>query len=557
MGGIVFSKESKVDSLINKQYSFESKLGVGSFAVVYRAKKKRSARADIDSIVAIKKIDKSLSDPLAWKTEASLLKEINCESCVRLFEHYESKLCLYLVLECMQGGELFDHIVKKEFLSEVEAANIIKQLAGALSYLHDHGIVHRDIKPENILFESHRKNARVKLTDFGLAVKITEPGTRELTTPCGTPGYVAPEIFQPDAYGVEVDVWSLGVILFILLSGYPPFYDDDQSKMFRLICQGEYKFASPYWDTVSESSKNVIRKILITNPDKRTTARKLLEDPWVSNPLSQNSANLGSHVVEGILKVKNSKLNKLRLAVKVVNTFKSAGASKKSVIKRALLSAARKENNSQPNDKTDDNETGVSDVLPTADGETEVATKPSAAAKLSPDNNTDTFFSGEAMTREDKRTSSEKKAAGQVLETSTGYVKESKTTDLFPAGDRKIEDTKTGDDVEQKAMKQAEEDSIATEEQESIKALSTGEEDTERVEVSEDAEKVMSEEKASEEIEGCDLTELVTKQTAEANSLVPEEQETGKQAKTVEEPTFSAEETKEIETCGIPEQVTK
>lgn len=175
---------------------------------------------------------------------------------LKIFEIFDEDDCIYLVLELLAGGELFDRIVEKESYSEKEAAETIRPLVDALRYCHQLGIIHRDLKPENILYQTEEDSSIIKITDFGLARFVQN----ELaTTACGTPNYVAPEIIEGHGYGKEVDVWSIGVIIYIMLCGFPPFYDENNQQLFALISKGKFDFPSPYWDTISDSAKNLIK----------------------------------------------------------------------------------------------------------------------------------------------------------------------------------------------------------------------------------------------------------------------------------------------------------
>ncbi|CAK4231660.1 unnamed protein product [Aphanomyces euteiches] len=170
-------------------------------------------------------------------------------------------------------------ILKKTFYTEKEARDLVQVLLSAIKYCHDHNVVHRDLKPENLLLTSKKDDAYIKIGDFGFAKQDFNAG---LTTACGTPGYVAPEILKGEAYGKSVDIWSIGVITFILLCGYPPFHDENQKRLFTAIKLGQYKFESPYWDEVSVDAKDFISKMLVVNPDERYTADQLLQHVWVT-----------------------------------------------------------------------------------------------------------------------------------------------------------------------------------------------------------------------------------------------------------------------------------
>jgi len=201
-------------------------------------------------------------------------------------------------MELATGGELFDSIVSRGKYSEKDAARVVQQVASACHYLHAIGIVHRDLKPENLLLESKAADARVKIADFGLS-KIME-ATSVLQTACGTPGYVAPEVLLGEGYNQEVDVWSIGVITYILLCGFPPFYADSNAKLFEKIMAGSYTFPSPYWDKISESAKDLIKKMLVVEPKQRYSSKQVMDHPWIQGlaPVSDDQLE----TVQGQLK---------------------------------------------------------------------------------------------------------------------------------------------------------------------------------------------------------------------------------------------------------------
>ncbi|XP_026532003.1 calcium/calmodulin-dependent protein kinase type 1B isoform X2 [Pseudonaja textilis] len=182
-------------------------------------------------------------------------------------------------MQLVTGGELFDRIIERGYYTEKDASQLIRQVLEAVNYLHDLGIVHRDLKPENLLYATPFEDAKIMITDFGLS-KIEADGI--MSTACGTPGYVAPEILEQKAYGKAVDSWALGVISYILLCGYPPFYDENDSELFNQILKAEYEFDSPYWDDISESAKDFIRHLLERDPEKRFTCEQALQHPWIS-----------------------------------------------------------------------------------------------------------------------------------------------------------------------------------------------------------------------------------------------------------------------------------
>jgi len=204
---------------------------------------------------------------------------------VQLFEMFETKKHVYMVLELLTGGELFDRVIQKGSFSEKEAADLVRPLAAALQYLHGIGVVHRDLKPENLIYSSSRADASIKITDFGLA-KLTLAAKSSLSTACGTPGYVAPEVLKNEPYGSPVDLWSLGVILYILLCGFPPFYHESTAALYKLIKKGQYDFPAPYWTEISDSAKNLVRALLTVDPSARATPSQVLAHPWIASGMA-------------------------------------------------------------------------------------------------------------------------------------------------------------------------------------------------------------------------------------------------------------------------------
>ncbi|EMP28458.1 Calcium/calmodulin-dependent protein kinase type II subunit gamma [Chelonia mydas] len=203
-----------------------------------------------------------------------------CVFTVRLHDSISEEAFHYLVFDLVTGGELFEDIVAREYYSEADASHCIHQILESVNHIHQHDIVHRDLKPENLLLASKCKSAAVKLADFGLAIEVQ--GEQQAWFGfAGTPGYLSPEVLRKDPYGKPVDIWACGVILYILLVGYPPFWDEDQHKLYQQIKAGAYDFPSPEWDTVTPEAKNLINQMLTINPAKRITADQALKHPWV------------------------------------------------------------------------------------------------------------------------------------------------------------------------------------------------------------------------------------------------------------------------------------
>lgn len=232
---------------------------------------------------AIKIIDKSKCKGKEGmiETEISILKSISHENIIQLYEMYEVNNHIYLVMELVTGGELFDDIVKKATYSEEATAKVIQKILAAIEYLHLKGIAHRDLKPENLLLSNKTASTKIMISDFGLSKIFNDEEV--MKTACGTPGYVAPEVLQRKGYGREVDLWSIGVITYILLCGYPPFYDKNSVELFKQIMAGKYEFDSPWWDKISEKAKDFIRNLLVLDTKTRYTARAALEHPFISD----------------------------------------------------------------------------------------------------------------------------------------------------------------------------------------------------------------------------------------------------------------------------------
>ncbi|XP_064795850.1 calcium/calmodulin-dependent protein kinase type 1D-like isoform X2 [Oncorhynchus masou masou] len=183
-------------------------------------------------------------------------------------------------MQLVSGGELFDRIVEKGFYTEKDASTLIRQVLDAVDYLHKLGIVHRDLKPENLLYFNPQDESKIMISDFGLS-KMEGSGD-VMSTACGTPGYVAPEVLAQKPYSKAVDCWSIGVIAYILLCGYPPFYDENDSKLFEQILKADYEFDAPYWDDISDSAKDFIGSLMEKDPAKRFTCDQALRHPWIA-----------------------------------------------------------------------------------------------------------------------------------------------------------------------------------------------------------------------------------------------------------------------------------
>uniref|UniRef100_A0A182MAL8 Calcium/calmodulin-dependent protein kinase type 1 n=1 Tax=Anopheles culicifacies TaxID=139723 RepID=A0A182MAL8_9DIPT len=302
---------------IDDKYVIKELLGTGAFSEVRLCEHKETAQQYAVKIID-KKALKGKEDSL--ENEIRVLKRFSARrsdgsgvqttgppiggprfahpNIVQLLETFEDKSKVYLIMELVTGGELFDRIVEKGSYTERDASNLIRQVLEAVDYMHEQGVVHRDLKPENLLYYSPAEDSKIMISDFGLS-KMEDSGF--MATACGTPGYVAPEVLAQKPYGKAVDVWSIGVISYILLCGYPPFYDENDANLFAQILKGEFEFDSPYWDEISDSAKDFIRNLMCVNVERRFTCKQALAHPWISGNAA-SSKNIHGTVSEQLKK---------------------------------------------------------------------------------------------------------------------------------------------------------------------------------------------------------------------------------------------------------------
>uniref|UniRef100_A0A670Z3H4 Serine/threonine-protein kinase DCLK2 n=1 Tax=Pseudonaja textilis TaxID=8673 RepID=A0A670Z3H4_PSETE len=282
--GINGNKYSETSTILEK-YKVGKVIGDGNFAVVKECIE-RSTRKEF----ALKIIDKGkcCGKEHLIENEVSILRRVKHPNIIMLVEEMDTATELYLVMELVKGGDLFDAITSSTKYTERDGSAMVYNLASALKYLHGLSIVHRDIKPENLLVCEYPDGTKsLKLGDFGLATVVEGP----LYTVCGTPTYVAPEIIAETGYGLKVDIWAAGVITYILLCGFPPFRSENniQEDLFDQILIGKLEFPSPYWDNITDSAKELISLMLQVNVEERYTAAQILNHPWVSDDASQEN----------------------------------------------------------------------------------------------------------------------------------------------------------------------------------------------------------------------------------------------------------------------------
>jgi len=278
-------------------------IGRGGFSVVKKGRHKTTGED-----VAVKCINKKTlkkEELQLLSREINIMKKLQHKNIVQLHDIYETATDLFLVLEFVPGGELFDQIVERGSYSEHDAALLVRQILEGIDYMHKHGVVHRDLKPENLLCANPKgdnsKQSVIKIADFGLS-KDTETGN--LQTSCGTPSYVAPEVLMGGQYDSEVDIWSIGVITYVLLCGFTPFYGDNQRQLFERILHAQFDFPSPEWDDISAQAKDFVKKLLVVNPAQRLSAGQALAHEWIQRAAPKRELKSFGSVRDGIRNLK-------------------------------------------------------------------------------------------------------------------------------------------------------------------------------------------------------------------------------------------------------------
>ena len=277
-----FNKEKfvgKVSGKLEDKYEIIKEIGSGGFSRCLQVKNKTTGL-----LYACKELSKkNLSDYEGLMREVNLMIKLDHPNIIKLYEVYETDKNIYLIMELCTGGELFDRIVEntengKQF-TEKEAANIFKQMMSAINYCHKNGIVHRDLKPENLLYLNKEENSPIKVIDFGMSKRFNPK--HYMSEKVGTAYYISPEVLQ-GKYDEKCDIWSAGVILYIIICGYPCFNGDDDDEIFAAIQRGKISFPSPEWDDISDDVRKLIKKMCCP-PDKRLTADQVLNETWVKD----------------------------------------------------------------------------------------------------------------------------------------------------------------------------------------------------------------------------------------------------------------------------------
>jgi len=280
-----FVKEGMGDLYSN--YELCNYIGKGGFGRVYKVHHKLSNQYRAMKIIQCKSISDNHSSTI--NKEINILKNLDHPNIIKVYEFYQSEKYVYIINELCTGGELFDKIVDVKFFSENVASNIMRQLLLAVAYCHENGVIHRDLKPENILIENSEEKDKeffhIKVIDFGTCEILKK---KKLTEQIGTSFYIAPEVIK-NSYNEKCDLWSCGVILYILLCGSPPFYGKNEKEIFKKIIEGNFTFRHKIWNKISTEAKNLVLKLLQVNPDKRLSAKEALEDIWFKKNVTLNS----------------------------------------------------------------------------------------------------------------------------------------------------------------------------------------------------------------------------------------------------------------------------
>lgn len=314
------------------KYKTGKVLGQGTYATV-----KEAVHIETGKYYACKIINKKLMEGKEHmiRNEINVLRKISegHKNILSLVDYFETTNNLYLITELAMGGELFDRICHKGSYFEKDAAHLVRTVTSAVGYLHDNGVVHRDLKPENLLFRTKDEDADLLIADFGLSRIIDNAKFHVLTTTCGTPGYMAPEIFKKTGHSTPVDMWAIGVITYFLLCGYTPFDRETSIDEMNAIMNAEYTFEDQYWRGVSEDAKKFIKLLLTVNPDERLTARQALDHSWLAEvkPLADDkTVNLLPGVQHNYFNARRTfkkAVDVVKLSVRLSNSHSSPKAS--------------------------------------------------------------------------------------------------------------------------------------------------------------------------------------------------------------------------------------
>ncbi|EGR27507.1 protein kinase domain protein [Ichthyophthirius multifiliis] len=308
---------------IQQEYKFGSLLGEGAFGCVRLVEQKKSGifffkkknqnknkkqKGLLRAMKCIQKNNIIKEEEEKMFAEVNILKSLNHPNIIQLYELYQDEQLYYLITEYCSGGELFERIKQMDQFSEKEAADYMKQILSAILYCHQRGICHRDLKPENLVFDSKKTDSNLKVIDFGTSRKFDS--SKKMTKRLGTPYYIAPEVLNQN-YDEKCDIWSCGVILYILLCGYPPFNGSNEKEIFKSVQEGNFTFDDEDWGQISQEAKSLIKKMLEKDSTKRLSAQQAYDDVWITKTCSKQPLN--SKVLQNLGQFQSK--NKLRNAI--------------------------------------------------------------------------------------------------------------------------------------------------------------------------------------------------------------------------------------------------
>ncbi|XP_034391077.1 serine/threonine-protein kinase H1 homolog [Cyclopterus lumpus] len=302
---------AKFDPRVTAKYDIKALIGRGSFSRVVRVEHKSTRQP-----YAIKMIETRYREGReVCESELCVLRRVRHTNIIQLMEVFETAERVYMVMELATGGELFDRIIARGSFTERDATRVLQMVLDGVKYLHTLGITHRDLKPENLLYYHPGSDSKIIITDFGLASSRKKGDECLMKTTCGTPEYIAPEILVRKPYTNAVDMWALGVISYILLSGTMPFEDDNRMRLYRQILKGKYSFSGEPWPSVSNLAKDFVERILTVDPSERLTAGQAFKHPWVvSMAASSSMKNLQRCISQNLLKRASSRCHSTKSA---------------------------------------------------------------------------------------------------------------------------------------------------------------------------------------------------------------------------------------------------
>jgi len=323
----------KFDPRVTAKYDIKALIGRGSFSRVVRVENRLTRQP-----YAIKMIDR-VQGKEVFESELNVLRRVKHQFIIQLVEVFETKDKVYMVMELATGGELFDRIIAKGSFTERDATRVLQMVMEGVKYLHGLGITHRDLKPENLLYYHPGHDSKIMITDFGLSATLK--GDSLMRTTCGTPEYIAPEILARKPYTCQVDMWAVGVITYILLSGTMPFDDENRTRLYRLILKAKYSYAGEHWKDISENAKDFIDRCLILVPNERLTAPEACRHAWImSHAAGASNKNIHRTVSHNLLQRQSTRSR--TNSTKSAKSTRSTKSNKSNKSGRSLRSEHRR-----------------------------------------------------------------------------------------------------------------------------------------------------------------------------------------------------------------------